>query len=94
MTTDERWHSDPLICKARELLLRAHKLAGTPEAEILGPSPGDSTRVGDLIVLRFGDQVVARFKVRTPGSRLRRLVAPVAGRQAEQPAASTHGDDR
>ena len=70
MTTDERWHSDPLICKARELLLRAHKLAGTPEAEILGPSPGDSTRVGDLIVLRFGDSL-HRSPVARPNNRRR-----------------------
>jgi hypothetical protein len=67
------WHTDPLVDKARTLYLRAALRAGIPELEIRQPIAGDSTREGDVIVLRNGPTVAARFRVRPDGSRLRRL---------------------
>jgi hypothetical protein len=70
------WNDDALVCKDRDLYLKAHKVAETPATEIVFPAAAESTRTGDVIELRFDGQVIAKFRVRTPGNRLRRLFVP------------------
>jgi len=81
------WYSDPLIDKAVELYFRAHKRAGTPDAAIMQPSRHESVLEGDVIELRSGSEILARFKIRTDGKRLRRLEA--VARPVGSAAAST-----
>lgn len=70
------WHDDPLVDKARSLYLKAHRLAGTEESAIVEPMASNSGRHGDLITLGHGGEVIARYRVRPPGRRLRRLHVP------------------
>lgn len=92
--TTEPWHSDPLVTKARVLYLRAALLAGVPELEIAQPISADSTRDGDIITLKNGPTVIAVWRVRPDGSRLRRLDERRASRRATSPAATHEGDER
>jgi hypothetical protein len=70
------WHSDPLINKARILYLSEHVRKGTPELEVRHPISHDSTRDDDVITLRHGPTVIARYRIRSDEyGRLRRLFA-------------------
>jgi hypothetical protein len=55
------------------------------------PNPDDSTRDDDLVVLRNGAEVLARFRVRPDGVRLRRLDEKRVRKRATAAAA---GDDQ
>jgi hypothetical protein len=86
--TMDTWHSDGLVSKAYVLYLRAALLSGAPALEVVQPIPADSTRDGDVIVLRNGKTVAARFRVRPDGVRLRRLDVKRVRNRARQPAAA------
>jgi hypothetical protein len=70
------WHDDTLVCKASDLYLKAHRVAGTAESDIVYPAAAESSRTGDVIELRFSGELIAKYRVRTPGNRLRRLFVP------------------